>query len=214
MNQAANFFQQQFWFHRFLDQLIDFGRPRQIQLAVLVDRGHREFPIKADYVGRNLRLQSNSPCINAGNNAYVTDSTPSTKVRTFGGGVAFPRAMYGKGWVWAHDSIGVTAPGEKLYLAEGCTGGDFETWVLVQNPGDEAVTVDLTLMTSTGEQKPAGLQGVSVSAGSRKSFRLNDYVTDYDVSTMVKSSGGPVICERAMYGGNRTWAHDSIGLDP
>ena len=37
-----------------LDQLIDFGRPRQIQLAVLVDRGHREFPIKADYVGKNV----------------------------------------------------------------------------------------------------------------------------------------------------------------
>lgn len=37
-----------------LDELIDFGRPRQIQLAVLVDRGHRELPIKADYVGKNV----------------------------------------------------------------------------------------------------------------------------------------------------------------
>ncbi|MCE2513898.1 MAG: bifunctional pyr operon transcriptional regulator/uracil phosphoribosyltransferase PyrR [Acidobacteria bacterium] len=37
-----------------LDALIDFGRPRSIQLIVLVDRGHRELPIKADYVGRNL----------------------------------------------------------------------------------------------------------------------------------------------------------------
>jgi pyrimidine operon attenuation protein/uracil phosphoribosyltransferase len=37
-----------------LDELIDFGRPRQIQLAVLVDRGHREFPIRADYVGKNV----------------------------------------------------------------------------------------------------------------------------------------------------------------
>ncbi len=37
-----------------LDALIDFGRPAQIQLAVLVDRGHREFPIKADYVGKNI----------------------------------------------------------------------------------------------------------------------------------------------------------------
>ena len=37
-----------------LDELIDFGRPRQIQLAVLVDRGHREFPIKPDYVGKNV----------------------------------------------------------------------------------------------------------------------------------------------------------------
>jgi pyrimidine operon attenuation protein/uracil phosphoribosyltransferase len=37
-----------------LDALIEFGRPRSIQLVVLVDRGHRELPIKADYVGKNL----------------------------------------------------------------------------------------------------------------------------------------------------------------
>ena len=37
-----------------LDALIDFGRPKSIQLVVLVDRGHRELPIKADYVGKNL----------------------------------------------------------------------------------------------------------------------------------------------------------------
>jgi pyrimidine operon attenuation protein/uracil phosphoribosyltransferase len=37
-----------------LDALIDFGRPRAIQLVVLIDRGHRELPIKADYVGKNI----------------------------------------------------------------------------------------------------------------------------------------------------------------
>ncbi len=37
-----------------IDQLIDFGRPARIELAVLVDRGHRELPIRADYVGRAL----------------------------------------------------------------------------------------------------------------------------------------------------------------
>ena len=37
-----------------LDALIDFGRPSAIQLVVLVDRGHRELPIRADYVGRNV----------------------------------------------------------------------------------------------------------------------------------------------------------------
>ncbi len=37
-----------------LDALIDIGRPRSVQLAVLVDRGHREFPIRADYVGKNV----------------------------------------------------------------------------------------------------------------------------------------------------------------
>jgi len=37
-----------------LDSLMDFGRPRSIQLAVLIDRGHRELPIRADYVGKNV----------------------------------------------------------------------------------------------------------------------------------------------------------------
>jgi len=37
-----------------LDALIDFGRPRTIQLVVMVDRGHRELPIKADYIGKNV----------------------------------------------------------------------------------------------------------------------------------------------------------------
>lgn len=37
-----------------LDQIVDFGRPSTIQLAVLIDRGHRELPIKADYVGVNI----------------------------------------------------------------------------------------------------------------------------------------------------------------
>jgi pyrimidine operon attenuation protein/uracil phosphoribosyltransferase len=37
-----------------MDALIDLGRPKSIQLAVLVDRGHREMPIRADYVGKNI----------------------------------------------------------------------------------------------------------------------------------------------------------------
>src|SRR3989338_8799428 len=37
-----------------MDALIDLGRPKSIQLAVLVDRGHREVPIRADYVGKNV----------------------------------------------------------------------------------------------------------------------------------------------------------------
>ena len=37
-----------------IDAIIDFGRPKRIQLAALIDRGHRELPIKADYVGKNV----------------------------------------------------------------------------------------------------------------------------------------------------------------
>ncbi|MGD1088730.1 MAG: bifunctional pyr operon transcriptional regulator/uracil phosphoribosyltransferase PyrR [Verrucomicrobiota bacterium] len=42
-----------------MDALNDFGRPKKIQLAVLVDRGHRELPIKADFVGKNVPTATN-----------------------------------------------------------------------------------------------------------------------------------------------------------
>lgn len=42
-----------------MDALNDFGRPKRIQLAVLIDRGHRELPIKADFVGKNLPTAQN-----------------------------------------------------------------------------------------------------------------------------------------------------------
>ncbi|HKS40315.1 MAG TPA: bifunctional pyr operon transcriptional regulator/uracil phosphoribosyltransferase, partial [Blastocatellia bacterium] len=38
-----------------LDELVDFGRPRRVELAVLIDRGHRELPIQADYVGKHVQ---------------------------------------------------------------------------------------------------------------------------------------------------------------
>lgn len=40
-----------------LDELMDFGRPRRILLAVLIDRGHRELPVRADFVGKNIPSQ-------------------------------------------------------------------------------------------------------------------------------------------------------------
>ncbi len=49
-----------------LDAIIDFGRPNSIQLAVLVDRGHRELPIRPDYVGKNIptsRLERVKVCL-------------------------------------------------------------------------------------------------------------------------------------------------------
>jgi pyrimidine operon attenuation protein/uracil phosphoribosyltransferase len=42
-----------------LDALMDLGRPKTVQLAVMVDRGHRELPIRADYVGKNVPSSHN-----------------------------------------------------------------------------------------------------------------------------------------------------------
>ena len=144
--------------------------------------------------------------------SYLVDWSVSTKVEA-SGDVICERAMYGNGRQWAHDSIGTTTPARTWYLAEGCTGEGFETWVLVQNPGADQVTVDLVLQTSSGEQRPAGLQQQTVQPGSRRSFNLGSYLVDWSVSTKVEASGD-VICERAMYGNGRQWAHDSVGYAP
>ena len=95
------------------------------------------------------------------------------------------------------------------YLAEGSTGGDFETWVLVQNPGDEAANVEITYMTDSGE-----IQGpeFSLGAGRRESVYVADTVPGtWEVSTKVESSV-PVVAERAVYWNGRIEGNLSIGL--
>ena len=130
------------------------------------------------------------------------------------GNVVCERSVYGNNRTWAHDSIGVTAPAPTWYLAEGSTDGGMETFVLVQNPGNTAVNVNITFQTDMGEVAPPALQGVAIPAMSRVTFKANDFVTSYNVSTKVEATDGNVVCERSMYGNNRTWAHDSIGYAP
>ena len=147
---------------------------------------------------------------------YVDTYHVSTLVQATDGEVVCERAMYWTppGQVYreeGHDSIGVTAPAPQWYLAEGATAGEFETWVLVQNPQDEPVHVNFILNTESGEVRPATLQGFEIPARSRISFNLDRYVDTYHVSTLVQATDGEVVCERAMYWNNRTGGHDSIG---
>jgi len=57
------------------------------------------------------------------------------------------------------------------YMAEGSTGGDMQTYVLVQNPTDADVSVNLSFQTDSGRVVPDDLQGVTVPAMSRRTFR-------------------------------------------
>lgn len=59
-----------------MDALNDFGRPKQIQLAVLVDRGHRELPIKADFVGKNVPTSSSESVLVT----FMDPNTPNSVV--------------------------------------------------------------------------------------------------------------------------------------
>jgi UDP-sugar diphosphatase len=145
-------------------------------------------------------------------NDYVTSYDVSTYVEALNGGVVCERAMYGPNKYWAHDSIGVNVPATEWYLAEGSTDGGMETYVLIQNPNSKDVHVDVKFQTGAGEMAPPDLQGVTIPAKSRRTFKANDYVTSYDVSTYVKGKDGAVVCERATYGNDRAWATESMGV--
>ncbi len=143
--------------------------------------------------------------------SYVNSYNVSTTVNAAGGDVVCERAMYGDHRTWAHNSIGTKTPSPTWYLVEGSTQGGMETYILVQNPGSTDVSVGITFQTDKGELRPQELQGVTIPAASRRTFKVNDFVTTFDVSTKVTATGGNIICERAMYGGNGSWAINSIG---
>ncbi|MBN2167665.1 MAG: M23 family metallopeptidase [Actinobacteria bacterium] len=137
---------------------------------------------------------------------YVVTYNVSTLVAA-SGGVVCERATYDTGGDWAHASACVTETAKQWYLAEGCTADGFQTWILVQNPSDRVVDITTELQTEKG---PVPGPVDSIQPKSRKSYNLADYVNSYNVSTKI-SAEMPVVCERAMYSGDRDWAHSSTG---
>jgi len=118
------------------------------------------------------------------------------------------RAVYWKDRAAGHDSIGVTSPSQTWYLAEGCTAGGFETWVLLQNPSDEKASARVTYMTPQG--KVSG-PTANLEPGTRQTLNAANTVPDiWSVSTEV-TSDRPIVAERATYWGDRSGGHDSIG---
>jgi hypothetical protein len=157
-------------------------------------------------------------------NEYVPNTMVSTLVTSVDGGqIIAERAMYmyqtvdGK---WgAHDSVGILTPSSVWYLPEGYTGPGFDEWVLVQNPNDVKVTVEVRFLTPAG----VGSQfNIEVPAMSRYSIHVNEVLQNTDVSTRLESktvvgkNALPVYAERAMYmistPDGKIGAHDSIGL--
>ena len=123
------------------------------------------------------------------------------------------RAMYRNARREGHDSIGTTTPASDYYLAEGCTGFGFTTFVLIQNPQTSPVDVDVTYMTSDG---PVQVPTFQMPAQSRKTINVNATASLPDPSFSTKVHGSqPIIAERAMYWNNGTGeaCHDSIGMD-
>ena len=124
------------------------------------------------------------------------------------------RAMYfnSGGRTGGHDSIGAPEPSKAWYLAEGYTTGEYDTWVLVQNPGNQPAAVTVTFMKGDGSTYPVGLE---MGPSSRQSVHVDDVpgLDSCEVSTKV-TSNRPVIAERSMYFNyqGKTGGHDSIGI--
>jgi hypothetical protein len=123
--------------------------------------------------------------------------------------VVAERAVYWKGRKAGHDSIGAPGPSRTWYIAEGCTAGGFETWVLLQNPSDEKASARVTYMTPEGEVSGPT---ANLEPGTRQTLNTADTVPDtWSVSTEV-TSDRPIVAERATYWGDRSGGHGSIGV--
>jgi len=108
-----------------------------------------------------------------------------------------------------HDSIGVSAPAKTWYLAEGSTGGGFETWIMVQNPEKSIVNAQVSYMTESG---PVAGPTLTLGPYSRKTVNVADTLpNNWSVSTMI-TANGPVIAERSVYWNNRNGGHHSTGV--
>ena len=110
-------------------------------------------------------------------------------------------------WAAGHCSIGSTNPSTTWYLPEGSTAGNFDEFILLQNPGSTAATVTLTYLS---ESTTAVTATTTVGATSRKTVDPSVTIPSGHFSTKIESTED-IVAERAMYWSSKN-AHCSIGL--
>jgi hypothetical protein len=143
--------------------------------------------------------------INAGEK--VRDQSFGVTIESLNGvGIVAERAMYFNyyGMDDGHCSPAVIHPSQTLYLAEGYTGGKFDTWILLANPNPDAAAARLTFAKEDGSEVALD---VSIPAQSRFSLRANDVkgLEGCSFSTRVDSNR-PLLMERSMYFFFKNWS--------
>lgn len=124
--------------------------------------------------------------------------------------VVAERAMYWNDRSGAHATIGLKEGSSESYLAEGSTAFGFETWILVQNAGNEEAEVSVAFMTESGERQGPE---IDLNPGTRYTLNVAEILpNEPGVSTLI-SSDKPVVAERAMYRDGRTSGHNSISVN-
>ena len=146
--------------------------------------------------------------------SVVPDSEVSARVDS-DAPVAAERAMYFRygpsGWTGGHDTHGATAPATDWFLAEGYTALNFDTYVLMQNPGSSDADAVVTLMKPDGTTNDVG---VHLPAQTRRTVNVKS-VAGYqatEVSFRVHATA-PVVVERSMYFDydGKDGGHDALG---
>jgi Tol biopolymer transport system component len=101
-------------------------------------------------------------------------------------------------WTGGHDAVGATAPALAWYFAEGYTGAGFDEWICVLNPGD--LPANLTFFFQTQEEGEKKVEGFSVGAHTRQTFKANQLLGGGSFQTSLRlTSDHPVVAERPMY---------------
>jgi hypothetical protein len=155
--------------------------------------------------------------VDIGQDAELVNNSFGMEVTFAQPGIA-ERAMYfglNPLWVGGHESVGVTQPSRNWFLAEGATGGFFETFVLFANPSSSAADVSVRYLPDTGVPVD---KTYSVPAGQRLTVNVqneDDSLNSAAVATQVTSTV-PIIVERAQYWPDppSNWyeAHNSFGV--
>ncbi|MHC1739941.1 MAG: cohesin domain-containing protein [Anaerolineaceae bacterium] len=128
------------------------------------------------------------------------------------------RSMYwpnGEGTQGGHATTGVTSPATEWYLAEGFTGANFMTYILIQNPNNEAANVEITYMPDVGSNI---VKTIIVPGNSRFTVVVHDPdpagpgigIDKAFATRLVSTNRKPIIVERAMYFGNE--GHEAMGV--
>lgn len=163
--------------------------PGRACLTLLTDAGRARAGVFTVPGGSRVSLNART---------FVSTFFVGAVVESFEGTVLAERAMYSSvpGRVGAHLSKGSPAPSTIWHAAEGATAGEFETWVLISNPGSKTAIAGVDFLSTGGL---AGRSEVPIAPGGRISLLADAVVPDsYDVATKV-TSNEPVVVERATY---------------
>src|SRR5919201_3095686 len=140
-------------------------------------------------------------------NALFTASGFATQVNA-DQPVVVERAMYFDGGQGGHDTLATATPGKTWYLAAGNSRGGYDTWLLVENPGDQPASGRLTFLTDTGS---VVIQPLFVQPHARLSLYTNPLVPNA-VYGMRVDADQPIVVERSVYFSDGKAGYDAAAV--